>query len=317
MPALTGTVKTRVACIIPTYNGRADLSRLFDSLCEQSLLFDLFVVDSSSNDGTPELVRSRECNLVSISSREFNHGGTRQMMVESNSEYDIYVFLTQDAYLENQHALEKLIAPFSDARVGAVCGRQLPHLNATPLAAHARLFNYPPTSIVKSIDDAAKLGVKTAFISNSFSAYRRDALLEVGGFPADVILSEDMYVAAKMLISGWKVAYEGSACCRHSHNYTIAEEFRRYFDIGVFFAREPWVLQQFGNAGGEGFRFVKSEMAYLGMREWPWIINSIVRNGCKLLAFKLGKNEIRFPVKLKKKLSMHKRFWDTDQKECG
>ena len=275
----------KVVCIIPTCNGQQELISLLGSLQSQTTAFDLFIVDSGSQDGTAEVARSHCSNVLSILSREFNHGGTRQLMVERNPEYDIYVFLTQDAYLEDPHALEKIVAPFADLKVGAVCGRQLPHLDATPLASHARAFNYPAASQVKTMADAAELGVKTAFISNSFAAYRREALMEIGGFPKHVIFAEDMYVAAKMLLAGWKVAYEGSAECRHSHNYTIAEEFRRYFDMGVFHTREPWIRQSFGGAGGEGMRYVISELKYLGFKRvhlWP---GALVRNAVKLLGY--------------------------------
>ena len=230
-----------IACIIPTYNGRQELERLLDSLARQRIEFDTFIVDSSSRDGTFERAQARCPNVLRIDSKDFNHGGTRQMMVERHPDYAVCVFLTQDAYLEDPDALAAIVRPFSDPTVGAVCGRQLPHLDAVPLAQHARQFNYPPHSQLKSLADAPQLGIKTAFMSNSFSAYRREALLAVGGFPNHVILSEDMYVAAKMLLAGWKVAYEGQACCRHSHNYSLKEEFRRYFDIGVFQAREPWI----------------------------------------------------------------------------
>lgn len=301
----------KVACVIPTYNGMHDLQRLLDSLQKQTAAFELYIVDSSSNDGTAELARARCSNFLSIPSQKFNHGGTRQLMVAGNPDYDIYVFLTQDAYLEDAHAIENLVAPFSDERIGAVCGRQLAHLDATPLAAHARQFNYPDRSQIKSLADAPMLGIKTPFMSNSFSAYRGKALLEAGGFPEHVILSEDMYVAAKMLIAGWKVAYASDAYCRHSHNYTLTEEFRRYFDQGVFHAREAWIRQNFGGAGGEGVRYVKSELDFLGLFRlylWP---AAILRNACKLLAYKLGQKESRMHIGLKKKLSMHKRYWDS------
>ena len=159
--------------------------------------------------------------------------------------------------------------------------------------------------------DAAELGIKAAFMSNSFAAYRREALMAVGGFPKHVIFAEDMYVAAKMLMAGWKVVYEGSACCRHSHNYTIIEEFRRYFDMGVFHAREPWIRENFGGAGGEGLRYVKSELKYLGLSRfylWP---SSIVRNACKLVAYKLGQNEHLLPISFKRKLGMYKGYWNS------
>ncbi|ROL66979.1 rhamnosyltransferase [Pseudomonas protegens] len=301
----------RVACVIPTYNGRQDLARLLDSLDIQSAAFDTLIVDSSSSDGSYELALSRCPSVLRIDSRDFNHGGTRQLMVERNPDYDVYVFMTQDAYLEDTEGIARIVAPFTDPQVGAVCGRQLPHLNASPLATHARLFNYPSTSQVKSLADVPTLGIKTAFMSNSFSAYRREALMQVGGFPKHVILSEDMYVGARMLLAGWKVAYEGRACCRHSHNYSLKEEFRRYFDIGVFHAREPWIRQAFGGAGGEGLRYVKSELQFLGprrLRQWP---GSLLRNGVKLVAYKLSQQERYLPLGLKKNLGMYKRYWDS------
>lgn len=315
MSDLLDTQKARIACIVPTYNGRDDLARLLDSLDKQVASFDLFIVDSSSSDGTRELALARVRNVLTIPSSQFNHGGTRQMLVSQNPGYDIYVFLTQDAYLEEVGAIARLVAPFSDEKIGAVCGRQRPHRDASPLAQHARLFNYPKSSLIKSFDDAPAMGLKTAFMSNSFAAYRGSALLEVGGFPEHVIFAEDMYVAAKMLLQGWKVAYAGDASCRHSHNYTLLEEFRRYFDMGVFHAREPWIREHFGGAGGEGLRYVKSELKFLGLarlHQWP---SAIFRNACKLLAYKLGQKERRMSIGLKKKLGMYKRYWDSPYAE--
>ncbi|WP_257214197.1 glycosyltransferase family 2 protein, partial [Pseudomonas amygdali] len=48
----------RVACVIPTYNGRKDLERLLDSLATQTASFDTLIVDSSSSDGTLELAQA-------------------------------------------------------------------------------------------------------------------------------------------------------------------------------------------------------------------------------------------------------------------
>lgn len=299
----------RVACIIPTYNGVLDLDRLLNSLQLQVALFEVFIVDSSSTDGTQDLAVQRVAHVTVIPPSEFNHGGTRQRMVEINREFDIYVFLTQDACLVGKDAISRLIRPFSDPRVAAVCGRQLPHQDAGLFAQHARLFNYPEGGEVKSISDVPRLGIKTAFMSNSFAAYRAEALNEVGGFPSHVILCEDMFVTAKMLLAGWKIAYAGDAVCRHSHDYSLSEEFRRYFDIGVFHAREPWVRAEFGGAGGEGMKYIRSELLFLGLRHlylWP---GSLFRNMLKLLGYKLGQLESRLPITIKRKLSMHWRYW--------
>ena len=311
MSVLINKPSMRIACIIPTYNGRTDLARLLQSLDKQSAKFDVYIVDSSSQDGTYELALSRVDNVISIPSHQFNHGGTRQMLVNLNPEYDAYIFLTQDAYLEDSDAIERLIEPFSNQEVGAVCGQQMPHLDASLLAQHARAFNYPKISQLKSFSDAPELGLKTAFMSNSFAAYRGRALQAVGGFPEHVIFAEDMYVAAKMLLDGWKVAYAGEASCRHSHNYTMSEEFRRYFDMGVFHAREPWIRQRFGGAGGEGFRYVKSELKFLGLTNYHLWPSAILRNACKLLAYKIGQKEQYIPIGLKKRIGMYKGYWQS------
>jgi rhamnosyltransferase len=301
----------RRVCFIPTYNGKADLVRLLDSLESQSVKFDTVIVDSGSNDGTKEIARIRADRFRQIAPAEFNHGGTRQLMVDINPEYDIYIYLTQDACLADNDAIQRILEPFADPDVAAVCGRQLPHLDATPLAQHARTFSYPGSVEVKTLADVPHLGIKTAFMSNSFAAYRKEALKAVGGFPVHVIFAEDMYVAAKMLLAGRKVAYAGNALCRHSHNYSIIEEFRRYFDMGVFHARESWIREKFGGAGGEGIRYVKSELKFLGFKRlhlWP---TSLFRNAVKFAAYKAGQQEGKLPIGIKRKLGMHRRYWDS------
>ncbi len=299
----------RIACIVPTYNGLHELERLLASLRHQTLPHDLVIVDSSSSDGTAELGRTCANIFVSIDQRDFNHGGTRQSMVERLVDHDLLVFLTQDAELVESDALHKLVAWFDDPAVGAVCGRQLPHRDANPFAEHARLFNYPPNSRIVDRDTIRRYGLKSAFMSNSFAAYRREALVETGGFPTNVILAEDMHVTARMVLSGWKIAYASDATCRHSHNYAVMEEARRYFDTGVFHTREAWIRERLGGTGGEGGRYVVSELRFLGLgRLWLWPA-SLYRNAIKLVGYKLGQAEARLPLALKRRWSMHRGYW--------
>ena len=118
-----------------------------------------------------------------------------------------------------------------------------------------------------------------------------------------------MYLTAKMINAGYKVAYCAEAAVKHSHNYTPWEEFRRYFDTGVFHASEPWIRKQFGGAGGEGGRFIRSEFAYLWQNAPSWIPRALLTSGCKLLGYKLGQNYRYLPWKWRYKLSMYKAYW--------
>jgi rhamnosyltransferase len=271
--------------------------------------FRVLVVDSSSDDGTAEAAQQAGLEVMVIKRCEFDHGGTRQRALAHLSDCDIVIFLTQDALLADPTALSQLVAAFDDPNVGAAFGRQLPHLDATPISKHARYFNYPATPRVVDGADIPRLGIKTAFLSNSFAAYRRDALLDVDGFPEGTILSEDMIAGARLLKAGWKIAYCAKARVFHSHNYSVREEFQRYFDIGVLHHREAWLLAWLGRAEGEGRRFVRSEMRYL-LREAPWQLpEAALRTVLKYAGYRLGKAENKLPLSLKRRLSMHRHYW--------
>lgn len=300
----------RLAIVVPVLNGGDVWRRAANALKEQQPKPDLIlVIDSGSNDGSAEIATEYGFQLKSIDKKDFDHGGTRQMAADSLDQYDIIVYATQDAVMASPDAVSQLVAAFDDPDVGMAYGRQLPRKEADPIEAHARLFNYPSTSDTRTIDDIPRLGIKAAFSSNSFAAYRTSALSSVGGFPVRLIMSEDMVVTAKALIKGWKVAYVATACAYHSHGYTLAEEFRRYFDIGAFHQDQSWLIETFGKPEGEGGRFVRSEFKFL-LRKAPWLIPSaILRTLAKYFGYKLGQKSTSVPRAMKLKISMHKGFW--------
>jgi len=300
----------KLALCIPTLNALGTAPALIAALRRQTRVPDeVLVIDSESDDGSLQLFESVGARVYSISRAEFNHGGTRQLAVDMLVDAEVVVFLTQDAILADCHAIEKIVDCFADPDVAAAYGRQLPRHCAGPVEAHARLFNYPSRSRTNSLSDAEEIGLKTVFISNSFSAYRRNDLMAVGGFPSHLILGEDTYIAAKLLLAERKIAYCAEALVYHSHNYKILEEFRRYFDTGVLHAREPWIRQRFGNAEGDGLRYVKSELVYLWARGRSHIPSALFRNAWKLIGFRLGLKEALLPQVMKRKLSMFRSYW--------
>ena len=300
----------KVGIVIPTLNAGPNFESLLENFKSLPIKnFRKLIIDSSSNDQTADISVQKGWEIEVIERKDFNHGRTRQFAVDLLSDCDLLFFLTQDVVITNPNVIDLLISPFNDQTIGAVCGRQLPHLNANPLATHLRIFNYSNESCIKDFKDIKKNGLKTAFMSNSFAAYRRKALLEVGGFPKNIIFGEDMYVAAKMILSKWRLSYEANAYCYHSHNYTLLEEFRRYFDVGVFYNRESWLNDNFRGGGPEGIRYVKSELKYLIRNNFFWIPRSIFSIFFKFVAYKLGKNEKMLPVSFKKMISMNKTFW--------
>jgi rhamnosyltransferase len=276
--------------LIPTLNASGFWKELWTSLQAQTLRpSEVLVLDSSSTDGTAELAKRDGCRVVTIPREEFRHGGTRQYAAKLVPCADVLVYLTQDSILADGSALSRLTAAFKDPSVGAAYGRQLPQTGANPMEAHARLFNYPPVSAIRSLEDSATMGFKAVFFSNSFGAYRRTALEQVGGFPEELNFGEDTVVAARLLQSGWRIAYVAEALAYHSHAYSCCEEFRRYYEIGQLHGSQPWLLRDFGKVSGEGRRFVMSETQYL-CRHAPWLIpEAMLRTGLKYLGYKRGR----------------------------
>jgi len=303
-------VEDQIALIVPTLDPGEDwiefLRRFAMQTCKPA---NLLVIDSSSSIGNIGIARDFGFEIVTIPKLQFDHGGTRQMGVDKFINAGIFVFLTQDAFLAHPSALEKLIECFSDPEVGVAYGRQLPRPQAGPIEAHSRLFNYPATSGIRSMKDVPDLGLKTTFCSNSFAAYRGSSLRDAGGFPSGIIFGEDMYTAARILMSGWKIVYCGDAPVYHSHPLSPLQEFRRYFDLGVSHSRNPWLLETFGKAEGEGKRFVMSEMKYLLDKNPLLLLSAGIRTLLKLFGYKLGALEAHLPAKLKGILAMNKRFW--------
>lgn len=300
----------RVGLIVPTLNAGSQWEKWLDAVDRQSFQpHRKLVVDSNSNDLTRELAEQRGFEVITIDKMDFNHGGTRDMAINHLSDCDILVFLTQDALLGNEYAIENILVSFDDPLVALAYGRQLPHVDAGPIGSHARLYNYSSVSRVKTAADIPVYGFKTIFCSNSFSAYRSVDYQAIGGFKRSLIFGEDAHITGRFILEGKKSAYNAAALVYHSHDYSFREDARRYFDIGVFHARDPWMIEKFGGASGEGLRFIKSEMTYLLKNAWYLFPSAFLRTLIKFSFYRLGRMEERFPLKLKRFLSMNRRYW--------
>ena len=336
----------RVALVIPTFEAGPVWADFIQAVQSQvGVDLSVWVVDSNSRDETLAQAQSAGWNTLSLGSRPFNHGGSRQWAVEHVGEgAQFVVLMTQDALLATPDALSQLLAVFADPQVGVVYGRQLPHDNATVLAAQARFFNYPNSSFVNTYEDRERLGLRAAFCSDSFAAYRLSHFKAVGGFPRHVIMGEDMWVAAKMLMAGFKVAYAAEACVYHSHNYRFQEEFQRYFDTGVFHAQAPWLIETFGSVKSEGLKMLKAQLLLAEentkngnsagpkadlaqdfqqncfndqlqkirsskIKRWRYFLEVLSRTAAKLIGYRLGRAYVYLPPWLIIRCSSFKKYW--------
>ncbi|MBN8223079.1 MAG: glycosyltransferase family 2 protein [Spirochaetes bacterium] len=305
----------KFSLVIPVRNGGGLFLECIRAVLKQSLQpAEILIFDTESTDGAVEnakpLLAKNKPRYFKVLKSEFDHGGTRNAALHA-ARHPWVLYLTQDAVPADERAFAELLGAAMQKGVVAAYGKQLPHADARPLAATARAFNYGDVRLLQDMAHAPFLGIKTWFASNSFCVWHKQALLKAGGFAEKLILGEDMHAAARLIQAGAAVAYEPRAHVRHSHNYSALEEFRRYFDIGVFHSLHAALLFRAGNANKEGFKFVLGQAAALLRDQSYWSLLKLPFHvAAKFLGYKLGRKYTLLGKRFSRRLSMHKNYWN-------
>ena len=303
-----------VSVIIPTLNAGPQLRRLLELLWEQTVKpFEVLIIDSSSTDETIKIAESLDARIMVIAREDFDHGATRNLGADATSG-DIMVFLTQDAIPRDNRVIEKLTNPLrNNSDVALSYGRHIPKAGTAPLERFIRSYSYTAKPSIKDASMLTELGIRTFTCSNVCAAVKRSVFIEAGKFPERTIMNEDLILSAKLILKGHKVVYEPAAAVFHSHDYSLREQFGRYFDIGVSLSRERWILD-YAKPGREGLLFLKQEIGFLMKEKKASLIPyAIIEAAAKYIAYRLGLAEKRMPISCKKRLSMHTAFWDRER----
>lgn len=178
----------------------------------------MVVVDSGSTDGTVEIVRSFPVLLVEIPPAAFTYGYALNLGVQSATG-DVVATLSAHSLPASPDWLRTIVAPFTNARVAGVYGRQLPRANATFL----ELLGMRLTGL---LDQRPRLLTTRPLFSNANGAFRRD-LWQEHPFDEHVGGAEDIAWARTMQGRGYVIAYEPSAAAYHSHGEPLLKHLRR------------------------------------------------------------------------------------------
>ncbi len=293
----------KTSVIIPTLNAAHHIERLTASLLSQTVVpLEIIIIDSSSEDDTVTIAEGLGCRTLVIKRDQFNHGSTRNLAAR-HARGEILIFMTQDAIPIDTRLIEYLTGPLDEPGLAATFARQIPDQEASQIERFSRSYNYPDTPVTKSRNDLDMLGIKTFYFSNVCSAVKRRIFFEAGGFP-DIIMNEDMILASRFILRGYKVFYQAKAGVSHSHSYTLMEQLRRYFDIGITL-RDHDILQ-YSRPTGEGKRFIIQGVKYFSKRGiLIWLIPFLIDALFRYTGYYLGIHYRRIPKKLWKGLSMH------------
>lgn len=297
-----------IKVVIPTYNASSYIENQLNLLNNQTFKpSEILVIDSSSSDGTRDMALRLGARVVVIRKEEFSHGKTRNMAIHLLDETDVVIFMSQDAVPKDRFLLEKLVDALGE-RVVASYARHVPREDAKPTEFAYRLFNYPDRGIEKGKELLKSLGVRTFFFSNVCSAIKFDVFKEVGGFPEDVAVAEDLVFAAKLVKKGYKIAYVPEACVYHSHNFGPIYYFRRYFDLGRSLRNYYWIVSN-NHIGDHSKGILKEQLKFiLRNRKILWIPYWILEGFLKFLGFQIGLRSHILPRNLVNLISLYPDF---------
>ena len=274
--------------ISPLYNAEKDIEGLHKSLLKQKKvdLNEIKYVLTECNDKTEEKLINLNLKYKKIKKEEFSHGLTREIEA-FESKADILVFITQDIKILRDDWLYNLTRSIIEGQVDACYSRQLCDNNT--IEKYTRECNYPEDSKIVSKEDIKNLGLKTFFFSDASSAIKRETFIKLNGYDhKKLIINEDMYIAYKLIMNGYKIKYCANSEVIHSHVFTLQQYYDRYKDTGKFFKENDYLNKyKVNQAGGSMAKYVLKRAVQ--DKNWNVLLNYIPNMAVRFIGMKVGK----------------------------
>jgi len=206
--------------VIRAKNEAKDIGDALDRISRQIGVssFETIVVDSGSTDGTVEIARQFDTQIIEIPPESFSFGRALNIGIEAASgEY--VIALSAHSLPADNTWLSKLIEPLSDPTVGGVYGRHIPRSNVTAL----ELFGMKLSGVTSH---RPRRQNRDMMFSNANSALRRSLTIEQP-FNPTLPGGEDFEWVDRIQRRGWIVCYQPTAAVYHSHGESFGKLVRR------------------------------------------------------------------------------------------
>ena len=202
--------ETFVSVLIPAFNEERVIERSVSQvLASENVRVEVIVIDDGSKDRTSEVVekafgKDDRVHLIKLENggkaRALNHG-------LSMAKSDLVVALDADTQFEPT-SIARLARWFAaDERLAAVAGNAKVG-NRINLVTKWQALEYVTAQNLER-RALAKLGAMTV-VPGAVGAWRKQAILEVGGYPGET-LAEDQDLTIAVQRAGWNVAYDQGA----------------------------------------------------------------------------------------------------------
>ncbi|MFG2959931.1 bifunctional polysaccharide deacetylase/glycosyltransferase family 2 protein [Streptomyces sp. NPDC048291] len=204
------TVTRPVSVIVPAYNEKECIANTLESLAQSTHPIEVIVVDDGSTDGTSEIARAAADKLGMHNVRVIRQENAGKPAALNNgvrnASYDIVVMMDGDTVFEPE-TVRHLVQPFADPEVGAVAGNAKVGNRNTVIGAWQHIEYVMGFNLDRRMYDLLRC---MPTIPGAIGAFRRDAVLGVGGMSEDT-LAEDTDITIAMHRAGWRVVYQEHA----------------------------------------------------------------------------------------------------------
>ncbi|WSR03871.1 bifunctional polysaccharide deacetylase/glycosyltransferase family 2 protein [Streptomyces sp. NBC_01210] len=196
-----------VSVIVPAYNEEAGIEATVRSLLASShQAVQIIVVDDGSTDRTFEIAEAIDDRRVMVI-RQTNSGKAAALNTGlARAHFGIVVMIDGDTVFDPD-AVFNLIQPLADPRVGAVSGNTKVGNRQGILGRWQHLEYVIGFNLDRRMFDVMEC---MPTVPGAIGAFRRDALVGVGGVSEDT-LAEDTDLTMALCRAGWRVVYEESA----------------------------------------------------------------------------------------------------------
>ncbi|MFF8483823.1 bifunctional polysaccharide deacetylase/glycosyltransferase family 2 protein [Streptomyces antibioticus] len=206
-----GPAVTRpVSVIVPAYNEKECIANTLESLAKSTHPIEILVVDDGSTDGTSQIARdaAERLGMTNVRVLRQENAGKPAALNHGvrSARHDIVVMMDGDTVFEPD-AVHQLVQPFADPKVGAVAGNAKVGNRDTVIGAWQHIEYVMGFNLDRRMYDLLRC---MPTIPGAIGAFRRDAVLEVGGMSEDT-LAEDTDITIAMHRAGWQVVYQEHA----------------------------------------------------------------------------------------------------------
>ena len=204
--AVRPEVTEPVTVIVPAYNEAAGIEAAVRSIAASTHPLEIIVVDDGSTDGTADLVEALALPRVTVI-RKANGGKPSALNAGLEAAtHGLVVMVDGDTVFE-PGTVHALIQPFADPAVGAVSGNTKVVNRGGVLGAWQHIEYVVGFNLDRRLFDLAEC---MPTVPGAIGAFRREALLGVGGVSEDT-LAEDTDLTMSLCRDGWRVVYQDDA----------------------------------------------------------------------------------------------------------